>query len=223
MKKSLFIFALLLGVSLSSQAQKVIDYPTIAGRNTQTVDITRVELLPEETVLHITATNSPTLWVKFTSDTVLKDAYSARTYKLLRCEGYPLDTEHYMPEGRQEFKMYFEPLDEEITRFDFVEGHERGAFRVYGVEVRPDSRPYLSEYNASRLQNAQTSANRGMTFPEFLFHFRDDMSARRVYGEPHYEVRVLPSASENQTIVIPAKSIRELRKGQDLVIQIIER
>ena len=220
MKKSLFIFALLLGVSLSSQAQTVIDYPTIAGRNTQTVDITRVELLPAETVLHITATHSPKLWVKFTSDTVLKDAYSARTYKLLRCEGYPLDTEHYMPEGRQEFKMYFEPLGDDITRFDFVEGHEHGAFRVYGVEVRPDDRPYLSEYNAGILENyIPIQSPPRISALEALLGIQ--------FNRRQYDVRVAPARPDvrlsGQTIVIPAESIRKLRRGQDLVIQIIQR
>lgn len=84
------------GICLSSYAQNVIDYPSIAKTNARNINITKIELLDDATVLHITATNPPNQWVKFSSQTILRDPKTSRAYKLLNCDGYPLDKEHYM-------------------------------------------------------------------------------------------------------------------------------
>ena len=202
MKKSVLLLFFFVCMALSSYAQSVVVSPEIAGRNTDIVDITKVELLPNETVLHITATHSPKLWVKFASATVLKDGYSSRTYKLLKCDGYPLDTEYFMPEGRKEFKMYFEPLDQDISRFDFVEGYENGAFRIYGVKIRPDNRNYVIENVHLRPFGGTVQRNPGIQY--------NRSGGMTIISSP------------GQTIVIPAEALRKMKKGQNLTIQITE-
>ncbi len=125
-----------MGICLSSYAQTVINYPTVSRSNTRIVEITKIELLKDATVLHITATNPPNLWVSFSSKTILRDPKTSRTYELLKCDGYPLDKEHYMSKGRQEFKMYFAPLDANVSKVDFIEGNQSGAFRLSGIVIR---------------------------------------------------------------------------------------
>lgn len=222
MKKQFIILLLFSGICLSSAAQTVIENPKIAGRNTQIVSITKIEMMPEETVFHITAKNSPKLWVKFASSTELQDCYSAKTYKLLRCEGYPLDTEYFMPEGQKDFKMYFEPLDSNITRVDFVEGYESGAFRVYGIEIRPDSRPYISAYNYKSMSQA------GKQNAENAIKMLNNIKAINIIDNSeigHYQVpgSINVKAAAGQTIVIPGEKLRKLEKDQNLIIQITER
>lgn len=138
MKKRIFAMLLLIGICFSSYAQSVIDNPVIDKTNARNVKITKIELLENETVLHITVVNPPNLWVSFSSQTILKDSKSSRKYKLLKCDGYPLDTKHYMPSGRQDFKMYFEPLMPNVTKVDFEEGNEQGAFRIFGIVIKDD-------------------------------------------------------------------------------------
>ncbi len=136
MKRQLFLLLLLVSVCGSAYAQQVIDNPFIDRTNASNVIITKVELLEDATVLHITAMNPPNRWIKFSSKTFLKDCNSPQRYRLLKCDGYPFDKEHYMSKGRQDFKMYFEPLSPSVMKFDFIEGYEVGAFRISGVEIR---------------------------------------------------------------------------------------
>lgn len=74
--------------------------------------------------------------------------------------------------------MYFMPLDSDVTKIDFEEGNEPGAFRIYGIVIR----------NTIVLNNLTPSIN--------------------------------IEASPGQTIIIPAKTLKKLKKNQDVVINI---
>jgi len=121
-------------LSCSKPGPRVVDYPIVNYANTRTIDITQVELTDSATILKIDASFIPGYWIKIVSDSYLQA--DGKKYALTDAEGIVPDSLFWMPKsGRAEFTLAFEPLPFSTKAFDFIEGDDDGAFRLWSVDV----------------------------------------------------------------------------------------
>lgn len=102
--------------------------------NTETLDITRVEITDSATYVNVEAYFHPKYWIKFVSDTYLQ--VDGKKYIITTAEGCELDKQFWMPEsGRASFRFTFPPIPKQAKSMDFIEGEEEGAFKLYDIDL----------------------------------------------------------------------------------------
>lgn len=122
-------------MTFTSFGTRTIDKPWINLSNTSIIDIDKVELTDSATVLTIKATSfRPKYWLTIASGTHL--VADGKEYPMTKAEGIVPDIEFWMPEsGRVEFRLFFEPIPLSTKRFDFIEGNEKGAFKLLDIDI----------------------------------------------------------------------------------------
>lgn len=136
MKTKTLLTLLLVAVAISAQAQqeKVVERPHAVYTNTRTIEIAKVTLSDTETVLDTKAFFRPRSWIKIASDSYL--LADGKKYMIRDGEGIDLDSLFWMPQsGEAEFKLIFEPLPIETTKFDFIESDCDDCFKIYGIHL----------------------------------------------------------------------------------------
>ena len=146
MMKKLFFTALLALVALAGQAKEkkvVWEQPTTEYGNNYgdgffnlVLDVTKVELKTDETVVYITAqqrSDYPEASFQFVSDTYLKAG--DQRYTLISADGIELNKfVQTNKDGRREIVFHFPPLPKETQSFDFIEGDDPRAFQIKGIK-----------------------------------------------------------------------------------------
>ena len=138
MKKSTFIITLLALVAMTGQAKvyKVIKSPeSMACMNVWgELKARKVILTDTATTVHFTISyEKEGQYFRFASDSYLLDENGNR-YMLRSCEGLKLDSWEKSPKGGiTDFTMHFEPMPKKVQVFDFIEGDEKGHFRLLGI------------------------------------------------------------------------------------------
>ncbi len=150
MKKLLSTMLLVL-VALAGQAKGkaiVWEKPTIEYGNTNgdgffnlALDVTKVELKDNETVVYITAqqrSDYPDFSFQFAGDTYLK--VGEQRYTITSADGIELNKfVQTNKDYKREMAFHFPPLPKDTKTFDFIEGDGERAFQIKGikpVEVR---------------------------------------------------------------------------------------
>ena len=100
------------------------------------LDVTRVELKADETVVHITArerSDDNDSWFQFAGDTYLK--VGEERFTITSADGIELN-KHTLTEkgGRRDMAFHFPPLPKGTRSFDFIEGDGKGAFQIKGIK-----------------------------------------------------------------------------------------
>ena len=100
------------------------------------LDVTRVELKANETVVYITAqqrSDDPNSWFRFAGDTYLK--VGEKRFTIVSADGIELNKQVLAnKDGRREMAFYFPPLPKGTRAFDFIEGDGPGAFQIKGIK-----------------------------------------------------------------------------------------
>ena len=100
------------------------------------LDVTRVELKANETVVYITAQqrpDDPDCWFRFADDTYLK--VGEKRFTIVSAEGIELNKQVLAnKDGRREMVFHFPPLPKGTRAFDFIEGDGPGAFQIKGIK-----------------------------------------------------------------------------------------
>lgn len=105
----------------------------IEGYMAPLLEVTRVELCPDETRLMLHVSDRPDNWVRFAAGIHL--VADGKSYALTRLEGMEIEKETYLTDkGYADLVFHFEPLPVGTKRFDFTEGDFAGAFRILGIE-----------------------------------------------------------------------------------------
>ena len=101
------------------------------------LDVTKVELKDNETVVYITAWQRPDsekndYWFQFAGDTYLK--VGDERYTIVSADNIELN-KHVYPgkDGKREMAFHFPPLPKGTKVFDFIEGDGWGAFQFKGI------------------------------------------------------------------------------------------
>ena len=100
------------------------------------LDVTKVELKDNETVVYITAhqrSDYPDFWFQFAGDTYLK--VGNQRYTITSADGIELN-QHLQTnkDGRRDMAFHFPPLPKGTKSFDFIEGDGQGAFQIKGIK-----------------------------------------------------------------------------------------
>ncbi len=100
------------------------------------LDVTKVELKADETVVHITAqqrSDYPDYWFQFAGDTYLK--VGGERYTIVSADGIELNKHTQTGrDGRRDMAFHFPPLPKGTKQFDFIEGDGHGAFQIKGIK-----------------------------------------------------------------------------------------
>ncbi len=138
MKKSTIITILLALVTMTGQAKT---FKTIKAPEAMTcVNVSNGELKVREVIMRDTATTVHFTMEKekgqsflFASTSYLLDEDGNR-YPLRSADGIALDSWVLSPEsGVTDFTMHFEPMPKKVQVFDYIEGDEKGSFRLLGI------------------------------------------------------------------------------------------
>ena len=120
--------------------QPTIEYGTSNGDGffNLALDLTKVELKGNETVVYITARQRPgserdDYWFQFAGDTYLK--VGDQRYPLTSADGIEL-YKHLQTgkDGKRDMAFHFPPLPKGTKVFDFIEGDGQGAFQIKGIK-----------------------------------------------------------------------------------------
>ena len=102
------------------------------------LDVTKVEMKADETVVHITAyqrsdSEQHDYWFQFVGDTYLK--VGDQRFTILSADNIELN-KHVYPrkDGKREMAFHFPPLPKGTKSFDFIEGDGWGAFQIKGIK-----------------------------------------------------------------------------------------
>ena len=100
------------------------------------LDITRVELKENETLVYMTVSQRSDYddyWFQFASGSYLKA--DGKQYAITSADGIQLDTHQQTgPDGTSDVVLHFEPLPLSTKSFDFTEGDFSGAWSITGIK-----------------------------------------------------------------------------------------
>lgn len=190
MKKVLFVLSAVLYLAACSQKphRGTIEAPLYEVRNTNTIEVSRIDLTDSTTVLHIEARFRPHWWIKIVSSTFLADE-NGNQYPIVSADGIELDKEFWMPDsGEAQFTLSFPPMPAGVNSIDFIEGYEQGAFRIWGIRL-DGKLPKISMPKPEKL-----SAD--ATLPEI----------KQEYGKALFKVKVLGYRPDDQMNLVFWKS-----------------
>ncbi|MDR2683153.1 MAG: redoxin family protein [Dysgonamonadaceae bacterium] len=126
---------LLLTVLGCTNNRGVVERPAFIARNTDALEIDKVELSDTATILYIKAFYAPHNWIRIDPNSFLLDE-EGKQYPIRSTEGMELGKEFYMPDsGESEFTMTFSPVPSHVAAVDFSEGDFEGAFKIWGIQL----------------------------------------------------------------------------------------
>ena len=135
---------LLVLVVMTGQAKDVVwEQPTIEYGNSNgdgffnlALDVTKVELKDNETVVYITAlqrSDYPEFSFQFVGDTYLK--VGEQRYTLTSADGIELNKfVQTNKDYKRDMAFHFPPLPKDTKAFDFIEGDGERAFQIKGIK-----------------------------------------------------------------------------------------
>ena len=146
MNKKTILSVLLVLMAMAGQAkektmvweQPATEYGTSYGDGFfyLALDVTKVELKTDETVVYITArqrSDYPEYCFQFVGDTYLKA--DGKRYALKSADGIELNKfVQTGKDGRRDMVFHFQPLPKGTRSFDFIEGDGNGAFQIKGIK-----------------------------------------------------------------------------------------
>jgi peroxiredoxin len=115
----------------STKGEVILNPEYDAGVDYFSID--RIELTDTATVMYASVHHLPNYWVEISSARRLRDSRGT-VYKMLKCDGFELDKNVFMPEsGTMPLTLYFEPVDKGETVVDLISKEpEEG---VYGIKL----------------------------------------------------------------------------------------
>lgn len=126
--------------SCSQQRPSVIEKPVFETWSGKTIEINKIETSDSATILHLDAFFRPGWWIKIASDSYIRESGTETKLFLVKADGIKIDEEHWMPEsGESSFKLYFPPLDPDVTKIDFIESDCESCFKIWGISLLPDA------------------------------------------------------------------------------------
>ena len=146
MRKLLLLTTLFAVVTLTGQAkgkeivweQPTTEFGTSYGDGffNLSLDVTKVELKADETVVYITVmqrSDYDGYWFRFANDTYLK--VGDKRFTVVKADGVELDKQLQTgKDGRNDMAFHFPPLPKGTKAFDFIEGDGEGAFQIKGIK-----------------------------------------------------------------------------------------
>lgn len=129
----LFLFIVF---SLSTVAKQKIKNPEVDYTPTW-IEIQAIEQTKDATILHCNLHNLPNNWVSISDKTILQDAQSSKSFKLLRTDSVKTNEQIWMPQsGSKACVLYFEPLSKSVKLFNMIEPGTPPNQQTYGIQLK---------------------------------------------------------------------------------------
>ena len=124
---------------VSAAKSRVVEHPRTIFYSV--IQPLRVETTSEYTVLDVRVRYVPGWWVCLSSQSELRECGGDRTFRLLRAEGYPLDSTYHLPQttGEIDARLFFEPVPEDVVKVDYMHsGADAGWVRgqIWGLSLQ---------------------------------------------------------------------------------------
>ena len=140
MKKQTVILFLLLGLSYTAFAQRVIENPAYEFKSTGINTITQIERNKENTRVQVHCEFIPHWWISFDSTTYIKDADTGKKYFPTGIEGTEFGKKTFMPDsGDSTFVLIFPPFDKKMKKFDYIES-DTGEGSIFGISLKKNKK-----------------------------------------------------------------------------------
>jgi len=154
MKRVILTFVLTVVAMMAMGQEKVVweDLMKSYSPNPQ-LEINKVELTPERTILYASYNNPPNSWFRISKESYLES--NGRRYAIIGSDSITLGEQHYTDEETwsKEFVLYFKPMPLDTKEFDFIEGTAPNDFKVFNIHeknytmpVTPVPEEYLANY-----------------------------------------------------------------------------
>lgn len=137
MKRLFFVCVFLSTLFSLSASEIIIERPPFSVRNYGTLEIEKIVLNDDATVIYFTGHQRPNLWFRIGSDTYIRANGEKQIVK--SADGLKLDTETYTDDsGTLPFSLTFPPIDPATKQIDFIEGDCKTCFKIWGIELQSD-------------------------------------------------------------------------------------
>jgi len=126
-------FAIVSGCTNNNRG--VVEHPAFIARNTDALEINKVELNDTATVLYMHAYEPPKGQMQIDSLSFLTDD-QGKKYTIRTIDGITLGRQYIMSDsGNVAFKMIFPPVASNAVSIDFSEGNYNGAWNIWGIQL----------------------------------------------------------------------------------------
>lgn len=130
MKKLILTTAITLSSLTMSAIVPEVDYET----NWYSID--NINNGKRFTEVDVTFRNTPGSWVRLSSNTFLRDRDARTEYKLIKSEGFALDSQIVMDRtGHQSARLYFERVPKSVKSVDLIEFGSGASSQTYGIHL----------------------------------------------------------------------------------------
>ena len=155
----LFLFVVF---SLSTVAKQKIKNPEVEYTPTW-IEIQAIEETKDATILHCTLHNLPNYGVRIDDKTVLQDAQSSKSFKLLRTDSVKTNEVILMPQsGSKSCVLYFEPLSKNVKLFNMIEPGTPPYEQTYGIQLKSTTK---KQSNKTLIGNQAKTADDYLKLP----------------------------------------------------------
>lgn len=134
MKHIISLLTLFLSCTSLHAQDRVVEQPAFEVRNTNTLEFQKIILNDTATIMYVDAYYRPKYWIKIVDETTLEA--NGKSYRIKAGDGIKLNEEFWMPEsGTASFRLIFPPLPKDTKTVDFIEGNDKGAFKIWGIRL----------------------------------------------------------------------------------------
>lgn len=134
MKHIISLLTLFLCCTSLHAQDRVVEQPAFEVRNTNTLEFQKIILNDTATIMYVDAYYRPKYWIKIVDETTLEA--NGKSYRIKAGDGIKLNEEFWMPEsGTASFRLIFPPLPKDTKTVDFIEGNDKGAFKIWGIRL----------------------------------------------------------------------------------------
>lgn len=131
------IITILLCVSFTTNAQKVIENPKFSATTASNVKIVKIMLTDTATILGFEVKSTPKTWISIPKETYIINSKGGEKLYVKSAEGIVINEEHWTPEsGVNIYTLFFPPLEKSIETIDYLETQ----WKIFDIELVPRER-----------------------------------------------------------------------------------
>lgn len=142
MNKLISSILLLLSVMCAQAKERTVTKPPFLVRNTNILEIYKIELADTATIISFEAFSKSTDWLQISPDSYLMA--DGKKYSVLSSKEIKLGEKFYtLASGKKKFKLIFPALPSSVTSVDFIESDCDNCFKIWGIQLKGTKLPKL--------------------------------------------------------------------------------
>ena len=161
------LISVLIFLAVAAAAQNVIENPRYGIRSTHYIELTKVELTDDATILSFHVTIPQNNWVAIHEKSYIQPVGDTTKLRITKAEGAEIGIQmHWEKEKMEEisYRLFFPPVNSDFTKIDFGEP-VANSWNFYDVEIREI--PHRSPVPDELLGSWFSTGNGNWTFSFF--------------------------------------------------------